>query len=256
MSRSFSDTTNLHGLMQRYEKAIGVRYGYVSSNQDRRREFASYTRTAWDTYLQLAFRSSGTWQYDDSNHEDFPFIKTNLVDGQRDYTFVTDKNGNLILDIYKVAVLPSATATLFEEIYPVDQQTKEKAYDLTAENTAEGTPFQYDKTANGILLDPIPSYNATKGLKAYINREASYFTESDTTKMPGCPGIHHDYFFLRPAMEYARDHNLTVYDRLAQQVLEYEGDDVRGLTGKIERYFAYREKDVKKQITMKPINYI
>lgn len=256
MSKPFSDTTNLHGLMQNYEKEIGADYGFVSGNQTRRREFTSKTRSAWDMYIYLAIKASGTWQFDDSNHTKFNFIKTDLVAGQRDYTFTTDEQGNLILDIYKVAVLKSATDTLYEEIYPVDQQTKDHAPDMVAENTTQGIPYQYDKTANGIFLDPPSSYSVTNGLKVYINREASYFSESDTTKMPGCPSIHHDYFYLRPAMEYARRNSLDNFNLLREAVMSYEGDEENGVTGSIERYFSRRQRDERKIMRPKLTKFI
>lgn len=259
MSRVFSDTDSLEGLVQMFEEEIEADPGFVSSTPKRLKRFVSATRTAWDKYMHLAFKSSSTWQYDDSNHTDYPIIKTNIVSGQRDYTFTTDEGNNLILDIYKVAILPSATETLYEEIKPVDQQERDPAqqtvYDLVAENATTGVPFQYDKTANGIFLDPIPGYNATNGLKVYINREANYFTTSDTTKKPGCPGIHHDYFFLRPALDYARKHNLANYNKLLDEVISYEGDEEKGIVGSIERYFSRRSRDEEYQITPQQTNY-
>ena len=256
MSRKFNATSTLDGLVQCYEKEIGADYGFVSGNTTRLKEFTSNTRSAWDTYIYLALKASGTWQFDDTNQTDYPIIKTNLVDGQRDYTFTSDEGGNLILDIYKVAILPSATATLYEEISPADQQTGGEAPDVVAESTNEGVPYTYDKTANGIFLDPKPSYNATNGLKVYINREPSYFTYTDTTKMPGCPGIHHDYFYLRPAYDHARRNNSANLASLREAVVSFEGDEEKGVIGSIERYFARRSRDDRTIIKPKKILFI
>jgi len=262
MSRPFNDTDNLTGLVQKYEEEIGAPYGYVSGDTTRLKAFASATRSTWDRYLTIAFKASGKWQYDDTNHVDgsgnytYPVIRTNLADGQRDYTFTTDEGGALVLDVLKVAILPSATATEYEEIYPVDAQSESDAQDILAESTNEGTPVRYDKMANGIFLDPIPSYNATNGLKVYINREPSYFTYQDTTKRPGCPGNHHDYFFLRPALEYARINNLPNYDRLLLEVRKFEGDETQGLVGTIERDFSRRAKDDRNIMKPKRTLYI
>lgn len=255
MSRQFSDTTSLTGLVQKYEEEIGAQSSFVSGNTERLKKFTSATRSAWDKYIYLAFKSSGTWQYDDTNHTDYPIIKTNLVSGQRDYTFTTDEGGNLILDVFKVAILPSATATLYQEISPMDE-LENVDNDIITDNTATGVPMRYGKLANGIFLETPTSYNATNGMKMFVNREPSYFTTSDTTKKPGCPGIHHDYFYLRPAMEYARIHGLANYNELLRVVMEYEGDERQGITGSIERYFSRRTRDEKKQITFKKINYI
>jgi hypothetical protein len=252
MSLAFSDTTTKKGIIQLIEKEIGAEYGHISGNTNRLKEATVDVNMAWDIYLPLAFKANGSWQFDDTNQTDYPVIKTNLVDGQRDYTFTTDEGGNLILDIYKVAILPSATATLYEVIYPVDVQSGEGG-DILTENTTEGVPYHYDKTANGIFLDPIPSYNATNGLKIYINREPSYFTTSDTTKKPGCPGVHHRYFAIRAAYDYARRNNLTILSRLYEEVISYEGDEEKGITGSIERYFANRERDQRDVLQGEPI---
>ena len=251
MSLQFSDTSNKNGIVQEVERELGLDYGVISGNTTKLKELTVAVNRALDDYTTLALKSSGEWQWDDSNHGDYPIIKTNLVDGQSSYLFTTDEQGNLILDIFKVLILPSATATLYQEIYPIDQQTKDHAPDITAENTAEGVPYQYDKTANGIFLDPPSSYNATNGLKVLINREASYFTTVDTTRKPGIPGIHHEYIVVKAAYKLARRTGKTTQASLLAEVTKYEGNEERRISGKIQEYFGKRNKDVAHVITPK-----
>src|SRR3990167_10378043 len=116
MSVQFSDTTNYKGIIQLIEKELGFKRGDISGDANLLKEITADVNLAWDDYLTIALPASGKWQFDDSNQTDYPIIKTNLVDGQRDYTFTTDEGGNLILDIYKVAILLSATDTLYQEI--------------------------------------------------------------------------------------------------------------------------------------------
>ncbi len=243
MSVQFSDTTNYKGIIQLIEKELGFKRTDISGDSTKLKEFTADVNLAWDDYVHIALNADGRWQFDDSNQTDYPIIKTNLVDGQRDYPFTTDEGGNLILDIQRVSILRSATETLYYDIYPIDQQSDSDAWSLVSENTTEGVPSRYDKTANALFLDPIPSYNATNGLKIYINREASYFTSSDTTKKPGCPGIHHKYFALKPALDYARRNALAIEDSLRNEVQLMEQS--------IEEYFARRAKDERKIITPK-----
>lgn len=247
MALQFNDTTNYQGLVQLAERELKLPRTEISGNTAKLKDFAADANLAWDSYLHIAFSSSGTWQFDDSNQTDYPIIKTNLVDGQKDYTLTTDESGNLILDVYKVAILRSATATLYDELRPMDQQSDREAYNLVAENTTEGVPYQYDKTANAIILDPIPSYNATNGLKVYINREASSFAYTDTTKKPGCPGLHHRYFALKPALDYARRNGLTQEASLR--------NEVQLLEESIAQYFARRSRDERHRITARPVNF-
>src|SRR3990167_5269860 len=122
MSLQFSQTTSPYrGLAQLYELELGFARGDVTGNATRLAQFVTDCNIAVDDFWTIAVPASGTWQLDDSNQTDFPIIKTNIVSGRRDYTFTTDGSGNLILDIYKVAILISATATTFTEIYPIDE---------------------------------------------------------------------------------------------------------------------------------------
>ena len=255
MSLQFSDTSTYKGIIQIIEKECGFNRGDISGNSDRLKEFTADVNMTIDDYIELAIKSSGRWQFDDSGHTDYPIITTNLVSTQRDYSFTTDEDGNLILDIYRVAILPSATATVYEEITPVDAQT-DKNSDFVANNTSiTGIPSEYDKTANGIFLNPIPNYNATNGLKVYINREGSYFTTSDTTKKPGVPGIHHEYFALKSSLRYARRKSLSNLNALEKAVIDFEGSERLGVAGKIAEYFSKREKDDITRLTGEPIIY-
>lgn len=256
MSLPFSDTTNFKGIVQIAEKEMGVERGFISGNTNRLKEFTADVNLAWDDYVYLALKASGTWQFDDSSHTDFPEIRTTLTQGRQDYKFTTDEGGNLILDIYKVLIKPSATATEWEEIYPLDQQTRDEAVSITSGSTTQGVPSFYDKTANAIILDVLPSYTVSEGLKVLINREPSYFTSSDTTKKPGCPGIHHRYFALKPALDYARQHDLQKYTRLREEVVSFEGDEEKGVQGSIERYFSRRSRDERARITPRITKFI
>ena len=248
MSLKFNNTSSPYdGIIQQIEDELGFNRTDISSVATKLADWTSRVNLAFDSFWAIALPATGKWQLDDSNQSDYPVIKTNLVDGQRDYTFTTDGSGNLILDIYKVAVLPTSTATLYQTIYPIDVQSDEPDSDLLAENTTEGIPFQYEKMANGILLDPIPSYNATNGLKMYINREASFFTISDTTKKPGVPGDLHEWFVVEPCLKYAGRKSLSNYgdllrrrEELKQQIIEVfskrDKDDRPVMFGEFNHY--------------------
>lgn len=231
-----------------YEREIGVDRGYVSGNTNRLLEFTADVNSALDEYISVAIRASGRWQFDDSNHTDYPIILTNLVANQRDYSFTSDENGNLILDIYKVLVADSSGT--FREIKSKDAQFDKDTQGYWDGQNTTGTPNSYDKTANGIFLDPVPDVNVTNGLKIYINREGSYFTSADTTKKPGVPGIHHHYFYLKPAMDYARRQNLAIYPQIQREVIKLIGDEMSGNNGLIQQYFSERSRDEVKRLTV------
>jgi len=197
---------------------------------------------AIDFIFDKIFKVNGTWKFDDSNHTDYPFITTDLVSGQRDYSFTTDEQGNLILDIYRVMI--KGQDGYYTEIYPIDQTSEPNTQGFYDGQNLTGTPTRYSKTANGIFLDSIPSYNSSAGLKIFINREGSHFTISDTTKMPGFAGSFHEYIALRPSHFYCKRNKM--FD-LAEQ---YKRDMVE-MEDAIESHYSHRNRDEKQQIITK-----
>lgn len=234
------------GLVQQYEQEIGATRDTVANNTNLLKEFTAKANSAIDDYLAIAIQTAGKWKFDDSNHSKFPEIVTDLVQGQQKYTFNVDEQGNLVLDIYKVYTKQDGMA--YVECEAVDSDFTGNAPGIVSGLNSQGVPYQYDKSANVILLDPVPNADVTDGLKVSINREASYFTYSDTTKKPGVPGIHHKYFYLRPALDYARRNSLESYVRIEAEFLKLEAE--------IKEYFAKRDKDDELVITTPVINSI
>lgn len=238
------------GIVQQFEKEIGANRGDVANSTPRLREFTADCNLALDDYTAIALRSSGKWQFDDSNHTDYPTIETDLVSGQRSYTFTSDENGNLILDIYKV--MAKSPSGIYYELDTIDQQSDIDAEGFYNGQDVGGTPTRYDKTANGIFLDAIPDYNwrqaneGERGLKVFINREASHFTYTDTTRKPGIRGTHHKYLYLRPALDYARRNNLGSYLRIEAELIKLEQE--------IKKDYNERAKDETPIIKMQLID--
>lgn len=248
MSLYFNRTTQKDGIIQKIERMLGFADGYISGNTSELNKFTSEVNLALDDVLHIIFQVDGTWQFDDSNHSDFPTIFTNLVSGQRDYTFVQDESGNLVLDIYKVFVARNDNSgTYYDELTQVDPETSEKYLNtgFTDGQNVTGTPYKYNMKANGIFLDPIPDYNKTNGIKVFINREASYFTTSDTTKKAGFDGLYHEYLAIKPAYNYARDNGMARAEQLKRDLLEMEE--------RIREHYSRKSRDVRRTLTAKPV---
>lgn len=238
MSIQFSDTTSNRGIVQLIDsnvKTSEISYPLIDKTRD--------INLALDRVLSLIFQVGGTWQFDDSNQSSYPILTTDIVDGQRDYSFVSDTSGNLILEMYKVMVADSTG--LFREIWPVDVPAGAPSNYYDGLNT-EGMPNSYEKLGNGIFLDPIPNYDRTDGLKIYINREATYFTTSDTTKKAGFAGLFHEYLALRPSYQYAYRNSLPNANQLLTEMTKMEQD--------IMDFYKSREKDVQKTLRGRPNN--
>lgn len=236
MSLQFSNTSTKNGIIQRIEKTVGFQDGGISGDSTLLAQFTGDVNEALNRALTIIFNVGGTWQFDDSNHTDLPIITTNLVTGQRDYPFTTDGSSNLILEIEKVLVADENG--LFREITPVD--IANAPTNMWDGQDTGGQPNTYDKLGNGILLDPIPNYNATGGLKLYISREGSYFATSDTTKKPGIAGLFHEYLVLYPALQYSVRNALAITKNISAMVDKMEED--------MREFYLKREEDVRKVI--------
>lgn len=240
MSLAFSNTSSKNGIIQGIERTLfgDNGDGRISGNTTLLAYFTSDINLALDRAFSLIFNAEGRWQFDDSNHTDYPIITTNLVANQRDYSFTADQNSNLILHIHKVLI--AGDDGIYREIKAVDVQKDEDTTGFWDGRNTTGTPVQYDKTANAIFLDPIPSYSETNGLKIYISREASYFTTSDSTKKAGIAGIFHEYLILRPCWEYAFRNGLSNAGAIQNEMLRMEQE--------IVHYYSKRNKDEPKRM--------
>ena len=243
MSLQFSDTTNKSGILQKIERLCKLGDGYITGNAIRLKEWTADVNLALDKVLSIIFKIGGRLQFDDSNHVDYPFITTALTANQRDYTFTTDEQGNLILDIYRVMIKDENG--VYFEIFPVDQQSDEYTNGFWSGQNATGIPSRYDKTANGIFLDCIPSYTQSEGVKIFINREGSYFISTDTTKKAGFAGLYHKFLALEPAYEYAYINDLKNKNDIKTELLEMERD--------IKKHYRDRSKDELPVITSETI---
>lgn len=123
-----------------------------------------------------------------------------------------------------------------------------KETDIGSENTsAVGVPYSYDKTANAVFLDPKPNYSVASGLKMMINREATYFTTTDTTKKPGFAGSFHEYLALVPCYKFALRSSRATANGFKNEILEMEKE--------MKAHYGKRERDARKVLTGKFIEY-
>lgn len=252
MSLYFNDTTTRKGIIQSLERKLGFNPGDISGSTSKMLDFTAEINTALDYTLACILDAGGKWQFDDTNFDNttggYPIIKRNLVSGTRDYTFNADGYGNLILEIFRVFVM--SPSGVYQEVFPIDVQSDENTEAFTDGRNVTGVPQFYDKTANGIFFDIIPNYSQVGGIMIYIDREATYFTVSDTTKRPGFAGLFHEFLAIRVAYNYAFVKTLP-----SVNISELK-DEMISMKGAIEAYYGSREKDVRPILSMEQINFL
>ena len=237
MSLVFNDTSsNKAGLIQECESAVfgDNSYGRISGDTALLATFTRYINEALNRVVNLIMTADGRWQFDDTNNTDFPIATTNLVttlgSEQQDYAFDIT-----MLRILRVEVLDNTGA--WRKLTPIDEND---LYDqsLTDFLKTPGMPVYYDKQGTSIFLYPKPlatSVTSTAGLKVWFQRPPSYFTTSDTTKVPGFNSMYHRLVALIASRDYAMFKTLSVAKALADKVQQDE-DSL------IENY-ALRNKD-------------
>lgn len=193
----FSDTVNNLGILQQVRDMMRV-----DSTQWATSKVVNSVNNYLDTVAGYAIGADRRFQWDDTNHSKLPIGTTNLVANQSDYSFLTDEQGNSILNLTRIDILDTTAGSNWRQLQVIDQTDIHGALD--AQQATAGLPMYYDKIADNVIrLYPKPSASVTAGLKFYFQRTPSYFTASDTTKAPGVPPLLHRGFVINAAYDGA-----------------------------------------------------
>lgn len=194
MSIAFSEATGL-GIVQQVRSLMRV-----DSTQWPTVKIVNSCNNYLDKVAGYAIGADRRFQWDDTNHTKLPIGTTNLVANQSDYSFLTDEQGNNIINLTRIDCLDSNG--VYRQLLPIDQAQIPMALDEF--NKTAGLPTFYDKIADNIVrLYPKPVSTVTAGLKFYFQRTPSYFATTDTTKSPGVSPLLHRGFVVAAAYDGA-----------------------------------------------------
>lgn len=169
---------------------------------------------ALDRYLQLAYESDSQWPFDDVNQSTAAIVTQNIVSGTNAY-----KQGSFSgtpLNLLKLIAVNSAGTSVVlteENFHDVDFETDY----VNAASAA--TVSYYTKYGDFYYLRPKPSYNATNGLRAFVERGAVYMAATDTTRVPGTDARHHMFLCRYTALPYLIENKLPQTQAVSQQIL-------------------------------------
>lgn len=215
----WSDPAGKSGIVEKVDSVLGT-----NSDSYPIEEKVRDGNLGLDRALTIIFAAGGRWHFDDGNHEDLPFIETALVQGQRDYKFATDEDGNLTLEIYSAFLRQKddgANAGIYSKMEPVDQQSQRGTSQFWDGKDVQGVSNRYSKNGMSIILENPPSFSQDLSLKVMVDREANYFNITDTTKKPGFAGLFHNYIELFMESEYARANRMwDLYNTIHNTAVE------------------------------------
>jgi len=226
----FSNTTTEIGLIQEVDRICGT-----DNNNYTLKAKTARINAALDRFTSLALTSDGFWTFDDLNKGDLPIGTADLVSGQQDYEFADE-----ILVVQKV--LAKNSDGDWNELTPVNMREEDGTKIWTLPSSNSGAPVRYQKFAHSLLLDPIPDYASTGGLKVVFKRNVVKFASTDTTTECGIPDIFHPYLARMASLPYLIEKTLPQRKDIAA-IIERDEQLIR-------EYFAIRSNDEKPQ--MKP----
>lgn len=188
-----------------------------------------YANASQEEVTGEIIKADGRWQWDDTNQTTLPIGTADLVSGQQDYGFESS-----FLEILRVSA-QDASGT-FHKLKAIDEQDVDIA--LSEYQSANGQPKEYDKIGDSVFLYPIPSYNATDGLKVHFQRSVVKIASFDSTT-PGF-ALNHIVIAYMIAIPYC-----AKYKR--DRVAGFEREKLR-LMDTIIKHYSRRAKDDKPRL--------
>lgn len=202
----FNDSSSEDAVVQEVWRICGA-----SANTYSLKAITARVNSALDRFYAIALMEDADWQFDDPNQTTLPIATTNLVSGQYDYTFASE-----FLIVSKAFVKDSAGN--WTELALIDQADPASRNLFLQPSGNSGIPNKYDVMGNSILIDPIPNYNSTSGLKVIFERTASRMASTDTTKVPGVPSVFHSYLCRYASLPFLIEKKLPQMQAVSQQI--------------------------------------
>jgi hypothetical protein len=202
----------------------------------------------WNDLVHIEIlKSQDEWDYDDSNHANYPIIYTNIVKDQQDYKLLSVDPG--VLKINRVQV---SDGTTVRKAIALDLNEFGGAYDNeTLGNYFHKAKPYYEIKANSIFLYPIPDANVTAGLKVWIDRNGYAFSSAEWTtgtKTPGYDRQFHAIPVYGAAFEFLVSN--SIFDKANFLKARIEEDMQR-----LREHYSSKVKDRKLVITPLNVNY-
>lgn len=231
---TYSDTTNLSGIIQTIERLTDVGQTYISGDATRLKEMTATINRINHRVWHTIFMSTGNWQYDDGNFTDLPMATADIVSGTARYAIPTDA-----LTIQRVEVKDENG--LEYQLTPITKELiKGQAIDEFLD--VAGTPMYYSLVNGTMELFPAPNYASSGGLKAYFDRDSVDFATTDTTKTPGFASPYHELIPIKASIEW-----LKVKQPNSPTLAILLQDDIR-VEKSLKDYYGKRFKDYKSRI--------
>ena len=245
----FSNTMTKHGLLQLCEFWSRFPDAGITGDATLLAIFTGRINSAFEKIMPLLLSYNDQIRWDDTSHSDKPVGKVNIVSGQNDYKITKDDNTLDILNINRVRILQSSSAT---DYYELERMTADDPYAtsaITPNSFETGIPTHFLELGPILYLYPEPNYAATNGIEIFFGREQYYFLSTDTTKEPGIPKPFHELLALYASLDWNlvnRTDDSNLINRLEARIQKIEKD--------LKNFIDLRHP-VKVKITTAPVKF-
>lgn len=240
----FNNVSAKNGIIQMCERTTGLGLGAISGDAGNLAWFTNLINIWYRITAFWIWQSDKDWNFDDSNHTDFPIATTTLVDEQYDYEFPAE-----LLRLRKVEIMKSdGDYYELKLIKTKDRRLRDKLFQEDA-----GLPTHYYKEGRSIIIYPKPDSSlitAALGLRLTFNRDIDDFVVGDTTQEPGFAKKYHHILYYGPSMEWAMPKGKKGVIDLCNKML-FGSDAVRdiGLIEMLKKHYG-KQDDNEKDIIM------
>ena len=210
-------------LLSSCEFWTGMNSGDIVDNTELKSTFTNRLNRSLDKFLGMAGAGSSLAKTDDTNFTNQPFSLFDIADGQNDYQFLTDEDGNSISDFTSVMIKQGTTFTTLNKL-TLDTANADL---IMSPNAKPGVPTGYLERNNTIFLDPVPNYSLSEGGKIFYKRAPSYFATTDSVKEPGLPFNFHDMLAVDASYSWLLVHKsnaLVEISRVENELQRLERD--------------------------------
>lgn len=153
-------------------------------------------------------RDRGVLEFDDTNFTDVP-IGTFTVTSDGICKIVADGDGNKIITIHKVAYLVGDRYVDVPRI-----ELGEDSQEVLLQTGTVDRPAYYYEVGASIVFPGVSGGTA----KIWFDREISFLTTGDTTKVPGVPSHYHTLACYRVALNYAIEKGLPNENSILRRI--------------------------------------
>lgn len=247
---TFNNVSAGNGLLQECERICNLGAAGITGNATYLKDFTVRVNSAIDRLITLAFKYDNNWTLDDRRFGDddatkgLPILSTNIKSGVGDYLFDTD-----ILMVVQ-AFITDSSGNVYE-IFPQDDKYEPNSYLFP---TQTGRPTRFTLVGSSVILDYLPNYNYTLGLKLKVKRVAKHFASNDGGIALGVPQIFFDYIARKASYPFAMEKGLKHAPQLKKEIGSdnprdpyYGGDELM-----VAEFFSQRSRPKRMRLTPRP----